>query len=47
MAEFVAYMTICAITGAVSFIKRPVLRGLALGACIFIAYQLGMEAARG
>jgi len=47
MAEFVAYLTICCITGAASCINGPVLRGLSVGLCIFIAYRLGMEAARG
>lgn len=47
MAEFVAYLTICVITGAASCIKGAGLRGLAVGLCVFIAYRLGMEAARG
>lgn len=47
MAEFVAYLTISAIAGAVSCIKRPVVRGVAVGLCVFIAYRLGMEVARG
>ena len=47
MAEFFAYLAVCGLTGAASCIKGPWLRGLSVGLCIFIAYQLGMEAAHG
>lgn len=47
MAEFLAYLAVYGAAGAASCIKGPWLRGLSVGLCIFVAYQLGMEAAHG